>query len=146
MLQKVKTSLNVTYAYSHRTRPLDFQIFGLLVTGREGLTGEEVLKLGSYNALLKTSLPEEYQPYYNAEEESFESSHDAFQSAFPRGFAWEVISVYSGPPVIAFKFRHWGYFEGPYKDHAPTGEMVQFFGLGILKVTSLLPLLICVPI
>lgn len=117
-----------------------------MVTGREGLTGEEVLKLGSYNALLKTSLPEEYQPYYNAKEESFESSHDAFQSAFPRGFAWEVISVYSGPPVIAFKFRHWGYFEGPYKDHAPTGEMVQFFGLGILKVTSLLPLLICVPI
>ncbi|KMT13304.1 hypothetical protein BVRB_4g085620 [Beta vulgaris subsp. vulgaris] len=124
---------------SHKTHLRDFKTispdkFKLFVNGREGLTGEEVLKLGSYNALLKTSLPEEYQPYYNAKEESFESSHDAFQSAFPRGFAWEVISVYSGPPVIAFKFRHWGYFEGPYKDHAPTGEMVQFFGLGILKV------------
>ncbi|XP_010464676.1 PREDICTED: pathogen-related protein-like [Camelina sativa] len=50
------------------------------------------------------------------------------------GFAWEVLSVYSGPPVIAFKFRHWGYFEGTFKGHAPTGEMVQFLGLGVLKV------------
>ena len=105
-----------------------------MITGREGLTGEEVLRLGSYNALLKTSLPKECQTYYKAEEETFESSHDAFESAFPRGFAWEVIAVYSGPPSIAFKFRHWGHFEGPYKNHAPTSKMVQFYGLGILKV------------
>jgi hypothetical protein len=83
--------------------------------------------------LLKNSLPEEFQ-YYKPEEESFESSHDAFRSALPRGFAWEILSVYSGPPVIAFKFRHWGYFEGTFKGHAPTGEMVQFLGLGVLKV------------
>lgn len=25
-------------------------------------------------------------------------------------------------------------FEGPFKGHAPTGQMVQFYGLGILKV------------
>ena len=89
--------------------------------------------MGSYNALLKSSLPEEFK-YYKAEEESFESSHDVFRSAFPRGFAWEVISVYSGPPQIAFKFRHWGFFEGPFKGHAPTGEIAQFYGLAILKV------------
>ena len=83
--------------------------------------------------LLKYSLPKEFQ-YYKADEESFESSHDVFRSAFPRGFAWEVISVYSGPPEIAFKFRHWGYFEGPFKGHAPTGEVVQFYGLATLKV------------
>ncbi|XP_042028407.1 pathogen-related protein-like [Salvia splendens] len=101
--------------------------------GREGLSGEETLKLGSYNALLKSSLPEEFK-YYKAEEESFESSHDAFRAALPRGFAWEVVAVYSGPPLIAFKFRHWGYFEGPFKGHPPTGEMVHFYGVGILKV------------
>lgn len=101
--------------------------------GREGLSGEEVLKLGSYNALLKTSLPDKFK-YYKVEEESFESSHEAFRSAFPRGFAWEVISVYSGPPNIAFKFRHWGFFEGPYKTHAPTGDMLQFYGFALLKV------------
>ncbi|XP_026453976.1 pathogen-related protein-like [Papaver somniferum] len=127
---------------SHKTRLQDFKTinpekFKLFVNGREGLSGEEVLKLGSYNALLKTSLPEEFQ-YYKADEESFASSHDIFRSAFPRGFAWEVIKVYSGPPLIAFKFRHWGYMEGPFKGHAPTGHKVEFYGLGVLKVDETL--------
>ncbi|XP_057766416.1 pathogen-related protein [Salvia miltiorrhiza] len=123
---------------SHKTNIQDFKTinpdkFKLIVNGREGLSAEETLKLGSYNALLKSSMPEELK-YYKAEEESFESSHDAFRAALPRGFAWEVVAVYSGPPLIAFKFRHWGYFEGPFKGHAPTGEMLQFYGIGILKV------------
>ncbi|PON75661.1 NTF2-like domain containing protein [Parasponia andersonii] len=123
---------------SHKTRLQDFKSinpekFKLFVNGREGLTGEETLKVGSYNALLKNSLPKEFQ-YYKAEEESFESSHEVFKSAFPRGFAWEVVQVYSGPPLIAFKFRHWGLFEGPFKGHAPTRERVQFYGLATLKV------------
>ncbi|XP_010675339.2 pathogen-related protein [Beta vulgaris subsp. vulgaris] len=123
---------------SHKPRLQDFRTinpdkFKLFVNGREGLSGEEALKVGSYNALLKTSLPENFQ-YYKADEESFESSHEVFRSAFPRGFAWEVICVYCGPPNIAFKFRHWGFFEGPFKGHTPTTEMVEFYGLGTLKV------------
>jgi predicted ester cyclase len=84
---------------------------------------------------LKSSLPEDFKPY-KANEETFESSHEVFKSAFPRGFAWEVIKVYTGPPEIAFKFRHWGFFEGPFKGHPPTGKIVQFSGLGTLKVLS----------
>ncbi|KAF7822621.1 pathogen-related protein [Senna tora] len=123
---------------SHKIRLQDFKTlnpekFKLFVNGREGLSAEETLRMGSYNALLKSSLPEKHK-YYNSEEESFESSHEAFRSAFPRGFAWEVIKVYTGPPEIAFKFRHWGFFEGSFKGHHPTGNMVQFFGLGTLKV------------
>ncbi|KAL5564886.1 hypothetical protein UlMin_028050 [Ulmus minor] len=123
---------------SHKTRLQDFKSinpekFRLFVNGREGLSGEETLKVGSYNALLKSSLPKEFQ-YYKADEESFESSHEVFRSALPGGFAWEVIQVYSGPPVIAFKFRHWGFFQGPYKGLAPTGELVQFYGFATLKV------------
>lgn len=123
---------------SHKTRVKDFRTinpekFKLFVNGREGLSAEETLKVGSYNALLKSSVPDEFK-YYKADEESFESSHDAFRSAFPRGFAWEVINVYTGPPVVTYKFRHWGFFEGPFKGHAPTGEMVQFYGVGIMKV------------
>lgn len=105
--------------------------------------------MGSYNALLKNSLPEELK-YYKAEEESFESSHDAFRSAFPRGFAWEVLGVYSGPPTIAYKFRHWGFFEGPFKGHDPTGKMVQFYGMGVIKVpmliTSLKNYVVCIAV
>ncbi|KAJ1441652.1 NTF2-like domain superfamily [Sesbania bispinosa] len=123
---------------SHKTRLQDFRTlnpekFKLFVNGREGLSAEETLSLGSYNALLKSSLPEDFKPY-NSDEETFESSHEVFRSAFPRGFAWEVIKVYTGPPEIAFKFRHWGFFEGPFKGHAPNGKMVQFYGLGTLKV------------
>ncbi|GAB4837185.1 hypothetical protein Ancab_002096, partial [Ancistrocladus abbreviatus] len=115
---------------SHKTRLQDFRTinpdkFKLIVNGREGLSAEETVELGTYNALLKSSVPEQFK-YYKAEEESFESSHDVFGSAFPRGFAWEVIGVYSPPPLITYKFRHWGFFEGPFKGHAPTGEMVEF--------------------
>ncbi|KAK1256991.1 hypothetical protein QJS04_geneDACA000882 [Acorus gramineus] len=53
---------------SHKTNLYDFKSlnphkFKFFVNGREGLTGEETLKLGSYNALLQNSLPEEYQYY-----------------------------------------------------------------------------------
>lgn len=107
--------------------------FKLFVNGREGLSAEETLQHGTYKAVLKTSLPKEFQ-YHKVEEESYETSDDAFKSALPRGFAWEVIKVYSGPPVIAFKFRHWGYFEGPFKGHAPTGDKVEFYGVVVMKV------------
>nr|ABD32938.2 Pathogen-related protein, related [Medicago truncatula] len=93
----------------------------------------------------KTIVPEKFKLFvnenfkpYKSNEETFESSHEVFKSAFPRGFAWEVIKVYTGPPEIAFKFRHWGFFEGPFKGHSPTGKMVQFFGLGTLKVDDAL--------
>lgn len=29
-------------------------------------------------------------------------------------FAWEVLEVYSGPPTVAFKWRHWGWMKGDY--------------------------------
>ncbi|XP_031495609.1 pathogen-related protein [Nymphaea colorata] len=124
---------------SHKTRIKDFKTinpekFNFIVNGREGLSAEETLRLGSYNALLQSSMPEEYRRWYKAEEESFESSHEVFRKAFPRGFAWEVVELYSGPPVIVFKYRHWGYMEGPFRGKAPTGEMVQFTGIAVLKV------------
>lgn len=123
---------------SHKTRLQDFKTinpdkFRFLINGRKGLSGEETLRLGSYNALLQSSLPEELQ-CYTAGGETFESSHEVFHTAFPRGFAWEVVKVYTGPPEIAFKFRHWGYMEGPYRGHAPTGDMVELTGVAVLKV------------
>lgn len=123
---------------SHKARLGDFKSvspgrFRLSVNGGRPLTGEETLAVGSYNALLAGPiLPG--AGAYDAAAETFESSHELFRAAFPRGFAWEVIRVYSGPPVIAFKFRHWGHMEGPYKGHAPTGDKVEFYGVAVLKV------------
>ncbi|MBA0797871.1 hypothetical protein Gohar_008527, partial [Gossypium harknessii] len=82
---------------------------------------------GGYNPQLQTSLPEELR-CYDPEKETDESSHKAFVTTFPRGFAFEVLKVYTGPPEIVLKFRHWGYNEGPFKGHAPTGDLVEFYG------------------
>lgn len=113
------------------------------MAGRKALTLEEKRKLGGgYNSLLQTSLPEKFR-CYNPAEETADSSHQAFTTTFPRGFALEVVRVYSGPPVIVYKFRHWGYMEGPFKGHVPTGEMVQLFGMAIFEVLKLpFPLLV----
>ncbi|KAL3641152.1 hypothetical protein CASFOL_016120 [Castilleja foliolosa] len=71
---------------------------------------------------------------FDPAKETIDSSHRAFTTAFPRGFALEILRVYSGPPEIVYKFRHWGFMEGPFKGHSPTGEMVEFFGMAIFEV------------
>ncbi|CAN1234874.1 Pathogen-related protein, partial [Linum perenne] len=105
-----------------------------ITAGRKPLSLEEKRKIGGgYNAFLQTSLPEELRGY-NPAEETVESAHLAFTTTFPRGFALEVLQVYSGPPSIVYKFRHWGYMEGPFKGYLPTGELVELFGIGIFQV------------
>eukprot|EP00262_Sarcandra_glabra_P008541 TRINITY_DN22072_c0_g1_i1.p1 TRINITY_DN22072_c0_g1~~TRINITY_DN22072_c0_g1_i1.p1 ORF type:complete len:235 (-),score=38.72 TRINITY_DN22072_c0_g1_i1:299-1003(-) len=104
------------------------------LNGRKPITLEEKRKLGGgYNALLQTSLPEGLRCYDPAVETA-DSSHVAFTTTFPRGFALEIIQVYSGPPVIIYKFRHWGFMEGPFKGHPPTGEMVELYGMAIFQM------------
>ncbi|KAL4310277.1 hypothetical protein GQ457_01G028760 [Hibiscus cannabinus] len=115
-------------------KSMDVNKFTFSLNGRKGLNMMEIKKLGGgYNPHLQTSLPEEHR-IYDPEKETAESSHRAFLTAFPRGFALEVVKVYSGPPEIVCKFRHWGYSEGPFKGHAPTGELVEFYGMAIFQV------------
>ncbi|KAI4307169.1 hypothetical protein L6164_030386 [Bauhinia variegata] len=115
-------------------RSLDPNKYTFSLNGRKPKTLEEKKKLGGgYNSLLQTSLPEKLR-LYNPDEETAESSHKAFTTAFPRGFALEVLQLYSGPPVIVYKFRHWGFMEGPYKGHAPTGEKIELYGMAIFTL------------
>ncbi|ONH59286.1 SnoaL-like polyketide cyclase [Frankia sp. CcI49] len=95
----------------------------------------ELAERGSYNILIGEN------PYYKASEETFESSHEVFHTAFPGGFFWEVLEVYSPPPVISFKWRHWGSFTGPYKGNAPTGERIELFGVTVARVSEDLKLM-----
>lgn len=108
-----------------------------MYAGRKGISIEEKRRLrGGYNALMQTSLPEKYRCYDPAVETA-ESSHTAFTTTFPRGFAWEILEVCSGPPEIVYKFRHWGFMEGPFQGHKPTGDMIEFFGMAIFQVSPL---------
>lgn len=125
----------------HKVRPQDFKTvnldkFRFSLNGRKGITLAEIRQLGGgYNAFLQTGLPEKLR-IYDPEKESSESAHRTFVTTFPRGFAVEILHVYSGPPTIVYKFRHWGYMEGPFKGHAPTQERVEFYGVAIFKVDA----------
>ncbi|XP_073008868.1 pathogen-related protein-like [Typha latifolia] len=125
----------------HKIRPEDYKTinankFLFSVNGRKPITAKQIGEMGgSYNAFLQTSLPPELR-IFDPAQESTESSQSTFTTVFPRGFALEVLQVYSGPPAISYKFRHWGYMEGPFKGHAPTGELVEFIGTAIFRVND----------
>ncbi|KAG0537063.1 hypothetical protein BDA96_03G115600 [Sorghum bicolor] len=122
----------------HKARPEDQKTvsserYTTSTNGMSALTRAEVMAIGGYNNFLRTKLPPEHR-IYDPDSESPESAMDTFKTAFPRGFAIEVLDVYSGPPKIAFKFRHWGYMEGPFKGHPPHGHRVEFIGVCIFHV------------
>jgi SnoaL-like polyketide cyclase len=94
---------------------------------------QEWLSIVNDNFRVSTNADSEH---YKASEETFESSAKVFHTTFPQGFPWEVLEVFSGPPNVTFKWRHWGHFNGEYKGHAPTGETIEIIGMSIAKVTD----------
>ncbi|CAL9198335.1 unnamed protein product [Musa hybrid cultivar] len=136
-VQRIVKSLEMEL--QHKIRPEDFKSvnrekFRFSVNGRRGISLQEIREMGGgYNAFLQTNLPKELR-IYDPEAETMDSSHKAFTTTFPRGFALEILQVYSGPPTIAFKFRHWSYMDGPFQGHPPSGELVEFFGIAIYHV------------
>ncbi|KAL7618313.1 hypothetical protein Lser_V15G00285 [Lactuca serriola] len=115
-------------------KSVDVTKLTISVNGRKPLKMEDVGKIGGgYNMFLQTSLPEDLR-LYNPSDETGDTSHDIFTNTFTRGFALEVLEVYSGPPVIAYKFRHWGYMEGPFKGQPPTGEIVEMIGVSTFEL------------
>jgi hypothetical protein len=104
--------------------------FRVMTNGGQEFTAADVSIQGTYNTFMGDS------EHYTASQETFESSAKLFQTTFPQGFPWELLEVYSGPPKVTFKWRHWGHFRGAYKDFAPTGETVEIIGVSIAHVTD----------
>ncbi|MEY4582055.1 MAG: hypothetical protein RL701_6758 [Pseudomonadota bacterium] len=102
--------------------------FRMNINGGGASGADSTATHGTYNLLIGES------PYYSASEESFATSHEVFHNAFPNGFLWEVLEVYSPPPVITFKWRHWGDFKGAYKGFEPTGTRLELFGMTMVRV------------
>jgi hypothetical protein len=123
----------------HKPRPEDYKSlnpkkFTMTVNGRKPRSQKEIREQGgAYNTFMQTALPKQLR-IYDPEEETIESAHVAFTKTFPRGFALEILQVYSGPPVIVFKFRHWGHNEGPFKGYAQTGDLVELYGIAIYEL------------
>ena len=104
--------------------------FRMTTNAGPAYTAEDVAAAGTYNLFLGET------QHYSAKAETFESSGTLFHTAFPDGFLWELVEVLSGPPNVTFKWRHWGTFSGPYKEHAPTGKTVEVVGISIARVTD----------
>eukprot|EP00755_Sulcionema_specki_P011643 Sspe_Gene.7883::Locus_2677_Transcript_1_1_Confidence_1.000_Length_2861::g.7883::m.7883 len=100
------------------------------VNDSEWFGGKESAEMGNYNWLLSQCPREKY----DSSKETFESSHALFRDAFPKGFAWEVLDVFSGPPKVHFSWRHWAYFSGEYRGHKGSGKLVELFGFGVVSL------------
>lgn len=122
---------------SHITDPsqwstVDLNHYRFSVNGQQKYTAGQMLKQGTYNALIGQT------NYYDSNAISFEDSHSAFKRSLGEGFAWELLEVYSGPPTVTFSWRHFGkmtdYFSCPglsglvYKVD-PTNKMIKVFGM-----------------
>lgn len=114
---------------SHKPRAADVQSVApgwtITTNGGPAVTLEAFLERGSYNSLMG---PEDG---YDPAAHSFASSHDAFRGAFPDGFAWEVLDVWSPPPTVAFSWHHFGAMKGAYGGAPPSGRMLHLYGSGV---------------
>lgn len=88
-------------------RTINPQKYQFRLNGGPPQPAEAMAKIGTYNALIEPN------KYYSPEHMDFSTSHKTFKRMMPT-FAWEVLDVYSGPPKVAFKWRHWGTFQGDY--------------------------------
>ncbi len=93
-------------------RTIDRSAYTFRVNGGAPQTGEHMLQVGTYNAIIESN------QYYCPAHNNFEQSHKTFKRMMPT-FAWEVLEVYSGPPTVTFRWRHWGEFKQDYSGFDP---------------------------
>lgn len=110
-----------------------------MVNNGERLSIAEIFEMGSYNMFLARS------EFYSRDYINRTAADTTFQTALQSGFAIEVLEVYSPPPRVAFKFRHWGHMTGPLRcpmrngtwlNVPPHGRRVEFFGDSVLNVNE----------
>jgi hypothetical protein len=98
-------------------RTIDHDAYSFAINSSAPEGAEAMLKVGTYNAIIAPN--EFYSPEYS----DFASSHKTFKRMMPT-FAWEVLEVYSGPPTVAFRWRHWGVMKNDYVGLNNRGERV----------------------
>lgn len=64
--------------------------FFIRANNQRKFTLEEMISEGNYTVLMQN------QPLYDAKNQTFESSHALFRTAFADGFPWELLEVFSG--------------------------------------------------
>ncbi|KAI1205192.1 uncharacterized protein F4807DRAFT_443821 [Annulohypoxylon truncatum] len=98
-------------------RTIDDKAFTFSVNDLKPCSAEHMLRVGTYNAVISPC------EYYDPGRSDFAASHKTFKRMMPT-FAWEVLEVHSGPPVVSFKWRHWGEMKNDYVGQNRDGEKV----------------------
>ncbi|KAI9759475.1 MAG: hypothetical protein M4579_002315 [Chaenotheca gracillima] len=98
-------------------RTVDHANYTFSINGGPPQSAEHMLKVGTYNAIIAKN------EFYSPETTDFAQSHKTFKRMMPT-FAWEVLEVYSGPPKVAFRWRHWGTMKEDYVGYNDKGEKV----------------------
>lgn len=111
---------------------IDHESYRVSANGGKCFVGEEAAKVGNYNWLMENT----DKALYNAENETFESSHSLFHTAFPGGFPWELLEVFSGPPCVTFTWRHWAFFDGSFDGQEGDNKSYELFGFGVVDLTD----------
>jgi hypothetical protein len=123
---------------SDQIRTINPEKYRFAVNGKKWNGVEDMLAIGTYNALIGDT------ELYKSSELSFSDSHKLFKRAL-RAFSWEVIKVYSPPPTVAFKWRHWGKNDGDVSIETSSGakyeakashKVIEVFGVSIAKVND----------
>lgn len=118
-------------------KTMDSCKFRAAVNGGGIASAQVMANAGKYNVLLGEQLPQ----LYSASRMTNEESSKLFGHTFTEGFAWECLEVISGPPNVAFKWRHFGKFSGCFTDkqgksHHGRGEMLNLYGMVIAKIND----------
>ena len=121
---------------SHKTDPKDWKTMDagnscVQVNGGREIPSTEAAGLGTYNWVME-NVPE---TLYDASL-SYDNSHELFRGTFLDGFPWEVLEVFTGPPKVAFSWRHWGVFNGQHKERKGRGELVELYGVSVATVSQ----------
>lgn len=113
--------------------------FYMINNGGPRLSLTEIFQLGSYNMFLGNS------EFYSKDYLNSTTADEVFHNSLISGFVLEVLEVYSPPPRVSFKFRHWGHMTGPLRcpmrngiwlNVPPHGDKVEFFGTTKLHVNE----------
>ncbi|KAI1260672.1 hypothetical protein F5Y18DRAFT_248815 [Xylariaceae sp. FL1019] len=128
MVENLVKNWEIEASYKTRLndwRTVDLSQYTFANNGQTPHSAEHMLRLGTYNAMLTPS------SYYDPNGMDFGTSHKVFKRMMPT-FAWEVIEVYTGPPSVSFKWRHWGRFEKDYTAVNNANERVEVKATGQL--------------
>jgi hypothetical protein len=119
----------------HQWQTMDIKAFKAAVNGGCPCNAQLMADVGPYNMLLGETKD------YSGGSQSFEQSNKTFSATFTEGFAWECLEVFSGPPNVLFKWRHFGPYSGTFTDktgkqYKGNGEMFNLIGMCLAKVNE----------